>query len=156
MIPAASPASAAPIAAGSVMICGYSIKKINLKVLAGVFAFACVVWIGFAAAGLGALFGQNFGILIAVIVGVPVAYFLCKCLCACFCVAAANSIEAREAREAQNDDGGAVVPYNHNRVHPDITVHTTQVTHQMTHVTPTHISQFTAHAAQSHVTVHGG
>jgi hypothetical protein len=33
MIPAASPASAAPAAADSVMICGHSVKKINLKVL---------------------------------------------------------------------------------------------------------------------------
>jgi hypothetical protein len=156
MIPAAPPASAAPAAADSVICLGHTVKKINLYVLAGVFAFVCIVWIGFAAAGHGALFGEILGIVIAVVVGLPIAYYLCKCLCVCFCIAAANSIEERDAaRDAEDAAGGTVVPYNHNSVHPDITVHTTHVTHQVTHITPTHISQFTAHAAQSHVTVHG-
>jgi hypothetical protein len=90
---------------------------------------------------MGALFGEILGIMIAVIVGLPIAYYVGKCLLVTFLIASPSS-----SSSGQDDDtprGGHAV-YHDNRVQPEITLETTTVTHQITHVTPSHVTQYTA------------
>ncbi len=97
---------------------------------------------------MGALFGEILGIMIAVIVGLPIAYYVGKCLLVT-CLIATD-----KPSSGQDDDtprGGHAV-YHDNRVQPEITLETTTVTHQITHVTPSHVTQYTAQLAQARIT----
>ena len=141
------PTSAAPN--GTPVIC-CGLRKFELKFIACFVGFLCLVWLIITVAAgraAGALFGQILGITIAVIVGVPIAYYVGKCLCVTALIALPSS-------NGQDDDTprGDLAVYHGNKVQPEITLETTTVTHQTTHTTPSHITQYTTQLAQARIT----